>query len=132
MRSAIPIGFALISLAISGCATRTIAEIKSADPRDEIEVRLTRAEAVACVVRQYEATGGSVWVFLVPLTTRDFPSENLTELFATTGTAIQALADVRGTTDGALVTVYRPANVLPQTTNDRLVAAAQSCQQRNR
>jgi hypothetical protein len=122
---------ALSSALLAGCE-RTVAEIRGNDPREEIEVKMPRMEAATCVLREYEGMprgfGQSIWT----LAMRDFPSENLTELISASGIVITSMVDVRGTQNGAVVIVYRPSNVLPQGNNNRLVAAAQNCQQRGR
>jgi len=122
---------ALPAIVLVGCE-RTVAEIRGADPREEIEIAMPRIETANCVLREYESQPRTAWSSTWPLTPRDFPSENLTELVSVHGIVINAMVDIKGSDKGSVAIVYRPSNVLPQTTNDRLVAAARSCQSRAR
>lgn len=119
----------LYSLALAGCE-RTVAEIRSADPREEISVTMTRQDAATCILREYEGMPRGFGESIRTLVMRDFPSENLTELISNSGIVITSMVDVRGAQNEAVIVVYRPTNVLPQGNNNRLVAAALRCQAR--
>jgi hypothetical protein len=120
-------------LVLSGCE-RSMSEIRAAGSRQEIKVSMSRAEAAACLVREYENQPRSIWNPTKPLAVRDFPSENLTELMSASGVVITALVDVRGVDGGSLITIYDPlSNALirgAETTEVRLASAANSCRER--